>query len=72
MIIIKTLVIPGFLVNATGSKHRTTIFSLHRSSGSQSCDVLQKENKKSLGQIVSLRVGADYSTQHVKPTTDSL
>lgn len=48
MIIIKILVIPGFLVNATGSKHRMTIFPLHRTSGSQSWDMLQKEKKKSV------------------------
>lgn len=72
MIIIKILVIPGFLVNATGSKHRMTIFPLHRTSGSQSWDMLQKEKKKCLRQTVSLRVEKDYMAQPVNPTIDSL
>lgn len=49
MIIIKILVIPGFLVNATGSKHRMMIFPLHRTWGSQSWDMLQKGKKSVLG-----------------------
>lgn len=49
MIIIKILVIPGFLVNATGSKHRMTIFPLHRTLRSQSWDMLQKGKKSVLG-----------------------